>query len=296
MPFDDDFESDNPSGGTENNEAFDSGDGNPQQQTDNSSSFSIPEEYAEKGWTKFFEGKSGDDLKTELFKSYDNQQSLIGKKVSEYLASTDLKNLENYEEIKKSLQAQIAPETTVPEDIKEYALDSVLKDENGNQVFSIPQEALDLFSGKFKEYGLNVEQGRNITKALLDYEVSEFQKYTDADELENNINKMFSGNTEQRRTCESLIKEFLTPEDQQFVQDTMPNYAVEMFYKISKGLVDKYGYKEGTPPPPSSLSLTPEEKNAEYNRLAEELEALDNRPHKAGEKDAIISKMRELFK
>ena len=70
--------------------------------SDAANEFSIPSEYAEKGWTKFFEGKSGDDLKTELFKSYDSQQSLIGKKVNEYLTSTDLKSLDNFEDIKRN--------------------------------------------------------------------------------------------------------------------------------------------------------------------------------------------------
>ena len=69
------------------------------QQT-SSSEFKIPEEYQQKGWAKFFEGKSGDELKSEFFRSYDNSQSLIGKKVEDYIAETDLKSLDNYEQIK----------------------------------------------------------------------------------------------------------------------------------------------------------------------------------------------------
>ena len=95
-------------------------------------SFTIPDEYKEKGWAKFFDGKTGDELKTELFKSYDNSQSMIGKKVEEYLATTDLKQLSNYEEIKKNLSSQLTPEYNVPENSSDYDLSSILKDENGN--------------------------------------------------------------------------------------------------------------------------------------------------------------------
>ena len=267
-----------------------------QNQEGTSSDFSIPEEYAEKGWAKFFNGKTGDDLKAELFKSYDNQQALIGKKVNEYLTTTDLKNLENYEDIKKALQAQLTPEYNVPENISDYALDTILKDENGQNIFPMNQEVLDLFSGKFKDLGVSIQQGQELLKTYLDYEIKEFQAYTDADELDREVNSMFNGNQQQRKTCESLIKEFLSPADQQLIQDTMPNAIVQMFYKVAKGLVDKYDYKEGSNPAPSSMKMSDSERNAEYNRLADELEALDGRPHSAEEKQNIINQMKALYK
>lgn len=261
-----------------------------------SSNFSIPEEYADRGWAKFFDGKTGDDLKTELFKSYDNQQSLIGKKVEDYLATTDLKNLSNYEQIKESLKGQLAPEYNVPEDVKDYALDTVLKDENGRNMFPVGQEALDQFSGVFKELGISVEQGQKLFKTYLDYEIEDFRRYTDADDLENSVNEMFKGNMQQRRTCESLIKEFLSPEDQQLIQDTMPNVIVEMFYKVSKGLVDKYGYKEGTNPPPNKITKTSAERDAEYDNLMQQIAELSSRPHKTEEKDRLMEMLRNVYR
>lgn len=261
------------------------------------SDFTIPDEYKEKGWTRFFAGKSGDELKAELFKSYDNQQSLIGKKVSDYLANTDLSTLENFEDIKKALAAQIAPQYNVPEDVKDYNLNSIIKNESGENLYPIADEAIESFSGIFKELGLTTEQAQGLLKSYIDYEVAEFQKYTDADELEQSINQMFSGNQEQRRTCESLIKEFLSPQDQKLVQDTMPNAVIEMFYKISKGLVDKYGYKEGnTPPQQHSLKMTEAEKETEYNRLVSELEALKRRPHSDADEQKLINQIAELWK
>ena len=255
--------------------------------------FSIPSEYAEKGWTKFFEGKSGDDLKTELFKSYDSQQSLIGKKVNEYLTSTDLKSLDNFEDIKKALLPQIAPEFEVPE---AYNFDAVLKDEQGNKIYPMPDEALEEFTGLFKEEGITQKQAQGILKKYIEFETENFKKYTDVKELDENLAQMFKANPAQKQTCESLIKEFLSKDDQTLIQDTMPNQVVEMFYKVAKGLVDKYGYKESAGgSKPSSMALSQSEKDAEYNKVYKELMELGNRPHTAKEKSELLSRLQSIY-
>ncbi len=260
------------------------------------SDFSIPDEYSQKSWSKAFDGKAGDELKKEFFKSYDDLHNNLGMKVSDFLLSDDLKKLENYDEIKKTLVSQFMPEYDTPSDVNEYELSSVLNNEDG-RIFFAPQEALDLFAEKFKELGLSVHQGQELLKNYLDFEVKEFQKYTDADELEKNIAGMFAQNSAQRSIVESLIREFLTPEDQKFLQDTMPNCVIEMFYKISKGLVDRYGYKEGnSPSAPSGMKRTAAERDEEYNRIASELEALQHRPHTSEEKERLQAELLNVFK
>ncbi len=262
----------------------------------NVSEFSIPDEYKDRGWSRFFDGKTGENLKSELFKSYDNSQKLIGKRVEEYLATTDLKKLSNFDEIKKNLSSQLTPQYNTPENAADYDLVSALKDENGNQIFTAPQEALNAFQDKFKEFGISKEQGQNLMKTYLEYEVGEFQKYTNPDELEANINQMFKGNQQQRGQCEALIREFLPPQDQKFIQDTMPNAVVEMFYKITKGLVDKYDYKEShSIQSNSSMRMTNAEKEAEYTRLVSEIEALSHRPHSTQEKQQLLDQLTALY-
>lgn len=259
--------------------------------------FSIPQEYQDKGWTKFFDGKTGDDLKAELFKSYDSTQSLIGKRVGDYIGSTDLKNLENWEEIKEKLLPQIAPQYQTPAEATSYELEKLLLDEEGNEKFFAPQEALDTFANGFKELGLSVEQAHGIFNKYMEFETEQFQKYTNADELEANINEMFGGDTKQRQTCESLIKEFLPAQDQKFIQDTMPNNVVEMFYKLAKGLNDKYGYTESPMKDnPNRLASTTQEKNAQYDALYEQLRELSTRPHTKEEKDFILEQMNQLYR
>jgi len=261
------------------------------------SEFSIPDEYKDKGWTRFFDGKTGDDLKSELFRSYDNSQTLIGKKVEDYLTTTDLKSLSNYEQIREQLVKQIAPNIEVPEKAEDYAFSDILKDENGNLQYEYPPEVFESFGNIFKDLGISKEQGQGILKAYTDFEIKEFEKYTNADDLENNINQMFNGNQEQRKTVEGLLKEFLPETDQQFLQKTAPNYTIEMFYRVAQGLVNKYGFKEGTnnSSNPAKFRMSEADRNAEYNRLYQQLQDLDNRPHQVGEKEAIVKRMREIF-
>jgi hypothetical protein len=260
------------------------------------SNFSIPEEYQEKGWARFFDGKEGDELKAELFKSYDSSQGLIGKRVSDYIATTDLTQLDNWGELKEKLTSQIAPEFKTPQDVKEYGLAELLKDENGNEVFSAPEEAIELFSNQFKELGLNVEQAQGLFKEYMKFETEQFQKLTDANELEANINEMFKGDTKQRQTCESLIKEFLPQDDQQFIQDVMPNKVVEMFYKVAKGMADKYGYIEGAAKDnPVTLTRTENEKQSRYDELCSKLTELSSRPHTTDEKQKILDELNKVF-
>lgn len=264
--------------------------------------FSIPDEYKDKGWARFFDGKTGDDLKHEFFRSYDNSQTLIGKKVEDYIKNTDLTSLENFGEIKEALSKQIAPEYNVPENKEDYALNDILKGEDGNLEYEYPDEVIDYFGEQFKGLGLTKEQGQGLLKTYTDFELKEFQKYTNADDLENSLKSMFNETTgqksQQRILVEGLLKEFLPQESQEFLQRTAPNYTIEMFYSVAKGLVDKYGYKEGSAgsSKPASLRMSQADKEAEYDRLYNKLLALDNNPNqKPGERDNIVNAMRKIF-
>ena len=264
--------------------------------------FSIPEEYKEKGWTKFFDGKSGEELKTELFRSYDNSQTLMGKKVEDYIKTTDLKSLDNYEEIKEALTKQIGNSTEIPENTQDYELSSLLTNDKGEKILTIEDKALTFFGDKFKELGFSKEQAQNLFQSYVKFGIDEFHRFTNADELEKSIKTMFNETTseksQQRKTVEGLIKEFLPKEDQQIIQDSVPNKVVEMFYKVAKGLVEKYDFKEGSANStnPAKIRMSEADKNAEYDRLYNRLLELDNSPHqKVGEREEIVKRMREIF-
>lgn len=231
----------------------------------NVSTFEIPEEYKEKDWAKDFDGKTGDDLKAGIFKALDDKYS---------------------------------NSPIIPEDANGYELNEILKDEEGNLQYEYSDDILSLFGDKFKGLGLTKEQGQGILKEYTDFEIKEFEKYTDADELEQNINSMFKGNSQQRKTVEGLIKEFLPQEDQAFLQKTAPNCTIEMFYKLAKGLTDKYDFQEGSNG--SSIRRTNimsnADRDAEYNRIVGEIEALSKRPHSTEEKENLQRQLDNLFK
>jgi len=229
-----------------------------------SSEFTIPEEYLQKDWAKNFDGQTGDDLKSNIFKALDE---------------------------KYSQQPQI-PQTT-----EEYAFNDILKDENGNLKFEYPDDVLNYFGDEFKSLGLTKEQGQGILKKYTDFEMKEFQQYTNPDELEANINKMFNGNQQQRQTVESLIKEFLPMQDQQFLQQTAPNFTIEMFYKLANGFVNKYGYKENNSAALNQTNFrkTESDKDLEYNEIVKQIEELEKRPHSTQEKENLMSRLLKIY-
>ena len=236
------------------------------QQTGQESSFSIPDEYAQKEWVKNFEGQSGDDLKANIFKTLDEKYS----------------------------SAPVIPQST-----EEYELNSVLETNELAQSLCLEDDALNAFGSTFKEFGITKEQAQGLLNAYINFGVNEFHKYTDADELENSVNTMFNGNTQQRNTVESLIRECLSPEERSIIDRTVPNAVVEMFYKVAKGVVDKYGYKEGTHNSNSTnanyMRKTEEEKTAEYNKIVGELEALSKRPHSPQEKENLLKRLTAIY-
>ena len=261
------------------------------------SEFEIPEEYREKGWTKFFDGKRGDELKAEFFKSYDNSQTLIGRKVEDYIKNVDLEKLNNFENIKNLIYEK--NEEKIPENTEEYALNDILRNEDGTLEFEYKKEIIDYFGDKFRELGLTKEQGQGLLKTYTDFEIDEFRRQTDTDELNKTINEMFKNNEQERKRAEGLIKEFLPKEDQAFLQKNAPNQTIEMFYKIAKGFADKYGYRESTinSSSPSNIRMSETDRDTEYNRLYNRLVELDNKPNQqVGEREEIIKAMQELFR
>lgn len=254
--------------------------------------FSIPDEYKEKGWTKFFGDKKGDELKEALFKAYDNSQNLIGKKVGEYLSSVDFKNLENYEEIKSKITG-----TNAPENVEDYKIQELLQDENGNLILPMAEETQEHLQDFFKEQGLSTTQVNEIIGKYIELTKSDLEAVCNPDEFEKNINAMFNGNQKERSNCESLIKEFLPQEDLQFLSNYIPNHVIEMFYKVAKGMVNKYGFSENSSAiGKSNIGLSKAEKDEEYNRVTQELINLSRRSHSVQEKEALMERLNNIYK
>lgn len=228
--------------------------------------FDIPQEYKEKDWVKQFEGKTGDELQNAVFKALDEKYTNT---------------------------------PVIPETVEDYALEELeFKDEDGNVTYEYPKEVLDVFGGKFKEAGLTKEQAHGLLKDYTQFELEQFEAISNIDDLNKNLDEMFKSNPAQKQTVQGLLKEFLPAEDQEFLQTTAPNYTIEMFYKVAKGLVDKYGYKEGSggQSQQNSYRMTQADKDKEYDRIVGEMEALQRRPHTPEEKDRLQKQLNALFR
>lgn len=229
--------------------------------------FDIPQEYKEKDWVKQFEGKTGAELRNEIFKVLDQKYT---------------------------------NDPRVPETIEEYELNELefIKNKNGETIYTYPQEVLEHFGNEFKEIGLTKEQAHGLLNKYTNFELEQFEAISNIDDLNKNLDEMFKSNPAQKQTVQGLLKEFLPAEDQEFLQTTAPNYTIEMFYKVAKGLVDKYGYKEGSggQAQQNSYRMTQADKDKEYDRIVSEMEALQRRPHTADEKDALQRQLNALFK
>lgn len=243
---------------TDNTDNLDSGNDN--------NVFDIPTEYKEKDWAKNFEGKTGDELRNEIFKALD----------------------EKY-----------ANEPYIPKTVEEYGLNELeFKDSEGNINYQYPPEVLELFGNKFMEAGLTKEQAHGILNDYTKFELEQFEAISNIDDLNKDLDEMFKSNPAQKQTVQGLLKEFLPAEDQEFLQTTAPNYTIQMFYKVAKGLVEKYGYKEGSGGQGSqnNFRMSQADKDKEYDRIVGEMEALQRRPHTADEKDALQRQLNALFK
>lgn len=282
---------------TTNNDDLNNGDsGNSDSSSTQETSFSIPEEYASKGWAKTFEGKTGNDLMNAFFKSYDNAQGLVSKRVDEYIENIDLSKLDSYENIKSVLQSKSA---NVPENIEDYKLESVFSSEDENsENFEVPKDVLDKFANSFKEIGLNVNQAQELLKMYSEFELENFSKLADPEELKKDISTLFNNDDAKKKNVESLLNEFLTEDDANFLKTSAPNKTILMFYKLAKGLTDKYDFTEGNASAgaKSSSVRTEEEKNAEYNKVYNKLMELQTRPHSTEEKEELLNELRNIYK
>jgi len=228
--------------------------------------FDIPQEYKEKDWVKNFEGKTGNELRDEVF---------------------------------KALNEKYTNSPIVPQTAEEYALNELeFKDEQGNITYQYPEEVLGYFGSEFKELGLTKEQAHGLLTKYTNFELEQFRAMTDIEDLNKNLDEMFKSNPAQKQTVQSLLKEFLPKEDQEFLQTSAPNYTIEMFYKVAKGLVDKYGYKEGAGGQggQNNFRMSQADKDREYERIVSKMEELTRRPHTSEEKEILQKELNALFR
>lgn len=231
-----------------------------------SSNFEIPAEYAHSSWAKNFEGKTGDELKTEIF---------------------------------KTLNSQYTNAPVIPQDANGYEFNEILKNANGDIPYEYSDEVLNVFGGTMKDLGLTKEQGQGLLKTFTDFELSAWAKHTDADENEKNLTELFGNNSAERQTCQASIKKYLSPQEVELVEKTFTNDAVKIMYKLAKGFVSDYGATEGTQAGNKQnygALMTQADKDAEAEKIYKQLDELKNHPHSDEDKQKLIDRLISLNK
>lgn len=191
----------------ENNSSID----NNQGITENS--FSIPEEYQDRAWAKNI--KSQEDL----FKSYDNAQSLIGKKtigIPDFDKASDEELASFYEK-------------TAPKNIEDYDL-------------NMPDNDKQFFGELFKENGLNKRQATNIINKYNEYIQEGFSEDGYRQELQERFGNDFENQT---KPISDFIRNNLKREDGEILAK-MPNKVIGMFMTFANNVKKAYGIENQT--------------------------------------------------
>ena len=179
--------------------------------------FTIPKEYAEKGWAK--KVKSIDDV----YKQLDNLDSVAGKKrVVPDLSKTDDPEVQEY-------ITALRGDTK----IEDYKFGENTPKEYGDRVAKI------LFD-------------KGIPKSIGNAIIAEYQGLV-KEQMEAQFSKegydkivagVFGENKQKAGEVVNIIAELLGPEGKAHLETKIPNGQVEFMYKFLSSVIDKYGIKD----------------------------------------------------
>ncbi len=249
--------------------------------------FSIPLEYADKGWTKTApEFKTHDEYSQWITKQYDSQQEYLGGKLEKFATEKGYFKTPDWE---KEEEVTAFLSKLPPEDVTKYPTNE-FQDEG----------AKEYFNNAFKEAGLAVPQAKKMLEAFNIYQEQILTQATNKADYITKMSEIFGNDFEKsKEPIDNMLKRLLNPEEMSLVNDKMPNNLVAIMYKISKGLADKYGHKEqpvGGTSPNANTVVSKEDKATKHQEYTKELQELSQRPHTMEEKQAIINKMVDLYK
>lgn len=233
--------------------------------------FTIPDKYKNQDWAKNI---------TSVEELWDYK--------AESSQETDFKNL-SPEDIKKYF-SKFAPDS-----IDDYKIFDALKNDNGEQSYEINEDVVNYFGNHFKELGIPADIGNNLFKLYAKYELEQFNKLTDVEDLNSRLRNIFGNDDKSKKICEGIIKEALPKEDLQKINDYMPNHFLEIMYRMAKNVSDKYGYKEPLPRDTGRYTtgeyMSKQEKDAKYLETYNKLQGLKRRAHTKEEKDSLIAEL-----
>lgn len=250
-------------------------------------SFKLPEQFASKGWAKNTpEFKTKDDYINWISQEYDKREEFLGGKLDKYAEENGLIKPPDWanEEAVKEFFNKITPE-----DVNKYPTGE-FKDES----------AKELFNNAFKEAGVTEKGAKKLIETFNQYNQSILEQATNKEDYDKEMTELFGRDYEQvKQPIDNMLKGLISQDEMQVINDELPNKHVKIMYKIAKGLADKYGHKEdpkGGTNPDEMKGMSKEEKFNKHAELTKKITELNNRPHTAEEKQALIDQLTNIYK
>jgi hypothetical protein len=230
------------------------------------SEFKIPDEYKEKGWTKALKSES------DLWKTLDNAQGLIGKKM--VVPNLNEATPEQVEEYYSQLR---------PKEKSEYKF--------GEEV---AQEVKDSFADIFYKHGISAKQGNDLVQDYLQFERQNLAKAYDADDFVKELKSSFGDGYEKDFSESSaLLRNVMSKEDAELLEKT-PNRYLGIIHRLANKINKAYGIQEGGAPANNSSVGKVVNSQEERMSIIKELGKLQSRPHSLQEKQDLLHKLNSI--
>lgn len=227
--------------------------------------FTIPEQYKSKNWAKNI--KSLDDL----YKSYDNAQSLIGKKT---IGIPDFEKASE-EEI-KSFYDKLTPKT-----IEDYEFSE-----------EMTQEEKEFYGNLFKDNGVNKKSAQAMISTFKNY----LNSFYDNDAFIGELKDRFGTDYKERVNDTTKVLQKYFPKEDQKILDNLPNKMLCAMLQFADNVKQGYGIEMQSHADNKTIDNVGYTK-ADYENLVNEMLNLDsqNKLTPALKKD-YLNKMDKMVK
>ncbi|MFA5116369.1 MAG: hypothetical protein WC486_03715 [Candidatus Omnitrophota bacterium] len=231
--------------------------------------FTIPKEYAEKGWAKKI--KTQDDV----FKLIDNLDGLAGKKM-------------------------VVPdfEKSTPEEINTYL--STLRGDTKIEDYKFPEgankEITDKIAKILYDNGTPKAIGNKIIVAYSELEKSVIAQKYSKEGMEAVLKTSFGDDYQKTAGASAnLLAKHLSAEDRK-VLEKIPNEHLGLIYRLTNNIIKAYGIKEEIDGSGGQGGAAAGDVEATRKAIRAEIAELSKRSHTAEEKQKLIDKLEATYK
>jgi len=240
-----------------------------------SGNFAVPEVYKEKGWAK--KVKSLDDV----YKQLDTLDSLAGKK-------TVVPDFDN----------------ATPDEVEAFFSQLRPKDKAYKFPENSNKEVVEAISEAFYQAGAPKAMANKIIDAYTKIEKNIMEQRFSKDGLQKILKESFGKDGgDHAKIAGGVInftKGMLNDQDQQFIDNHMPNDVLGVFYRFAHSVMTKYGVKEGTVEGGGGAGEHgAQDTEADFSKkagdLRKQIRELSRKPHTEADKKRLTDQLSKLY-